>query len=293
MTSFGCDSTRFPGIHSWVPVGAFYSSLNENTHITTSSSSPVSTSTRPVKSSEVKSSELSTPARAGIGIGVGLAILIAAAAIAFCLWQKRKRERASTTAGGAGPAMAQTNNIPQGYQSAAQPVQQYQPQSDITKLPEPGDAPPYSPAPVYTNGGQHMSAAPITPYDLTNSPNTASKYPNPTITTASPLSSNASHQTPQQQNTAPSWEYPAASPISTFSPVGGPNIRHPEIPVNHPDMGVGRAEELRASTPWDHFGQGAGVNHPSPPGNHSELSGEGKAGAYYPDPPKNHSELGP
>lgn len=308
MISFGCDNTRFPGTHSFMPVSAYYASYSKNPPVI--SSSPTS---RPSNSdalySPVKSSKLSTPARAGIGVGVGLAILIAAAAIAFCLWQKRKRERASSPAGGAGPTMAQTNNIPQGYQSATQPVQQYHPQPDNTKVPEPGDIPPYSPAPVYTNGSQRMSTTPITPYDLTNNPNNTSKYPSPTIATAPPLFPNPSHQTHQQQNTAPSWDYPPASPISTLGPGGGANMHQPEAPLDHPELGIREAGVPRTGTPWNHSELGAGANHPSPPGNHSELGtgvhhpnppgnyselpGAAKAGAYYPDPSKNHSELGP
>lgn len=280
-----------------MPVASYYSSYNKNTPINTPAtkitSSPIS---MPTNSDDfyrpVKPNKLSTPARAGIGIGGGLAILIAAAALAFFLLQKRKRQRASSTAGGAGPAMAQTNNIPQGYQSAAQPVQQQQPQPDNTKFPEPGDIPPYSPAPVYTSSGQHMSAAPITPYDLTKNPNTASKYPSPNITTASPLSPDPSHQIHKQQNMAPSWDYPPASPISTLGP-GGPNMYQPETPPNHLELGVGEARVPHTNTSWNYSELGAGLNHPSPPGNHSELPGAGEAGAYYPNIPKNHSELGP
>lgn len=297
-----------------MPVAAYYSSYSKNTPTnspaTKISNSPTSTpSNSDALYRPVKSSKLSTPARAGIGIGGGLAILIAAAAIAFCLWQKRKRERASSPAGGAGPVMAQTNTIPQGCQSAAQPVQQYQPQSNNTKFPEPGDIPPYSPAPVYTNGSQRMSTTPNTPYDLTNNPNTTGKYPSPTIATAPPLLPYPSHQTHQQQNTAPSWDYPPASPISTLGPGGGPNMHQPETPLGHPELGDGEAGVTRTGTPWNHSELGAGAHHPRPPGNHSELGtgvhhpnppgnyselpSAGKAGPYYPDPPKNHSELGP
>lgn len=307
LIDFACDNTRFPGTHSFMPVSAYYKSYSNNPPVI--SSSPTS---RPSNSDAlyrpVKSSKLSTAGRAGIGIGVGLAILIAAAAIAFCLWQKRKRERASSPAGGAGPTMAQTNNIPQGYQSAAQPIQQYQPQSDNTKFPEPRDIPPYSPAPVYTNGSQRMSTTPITPYDLTNNLNTTGKYPSPTIATAPPLLPNPSHQTHQQQNTALSWDYPPASPISTLGPGGGSNMHQPETRLDHPELGVGEAGVSRTGAPWNHSEQGAGAHHPSPPGNHSELGtgayhpnppenyselpGTVKSGAPYPGPPKNHSELG-
>ena len=278
-----------------MPVSAYYASYSKNPPI--------------IPSRPVKFSKLSTPARAGIGIGAGLAILIAAVAIAFCLWQKRKRERASSPAGGAGPAMAKTNNIPQGYQSAAQLVQQYQPQSDNTKFPEPRDIPPYSPAPVYTNDSQRMSTTPITPYDLTNNPNTTSKFLNPTIATAPPLLPNPSHQTHQQQSTAPSWDYPPASPISIVGPGGGSNVHQPETLLGHPELGVGEAGVSRTGTPWNHSELGVGSHHPGPPGNHSELGtgvyhpnppeiyselpGAGKAESYYPGPPKNHSELGP
>lgn len=312
--SFGCDNTRFTGTHALMPVSAYYESYSKNppsnTLGTKISSSPISTpSNTTALNRPVKSSTLSTPARVGIGIGVGLAILIAAAAIAFCLFQKRKREYASAPAGGAGPAMAQANINPQVYQSAAQPAQQYQPQSDNTKFTEPGDIPPDSPAPIYTNGSPRLSTTPITPYDLMNNPNTTSKYPSPTIAATSPLLPKFSHQTHQQQNTAPSWDYPPSSPISTLGPGGGPNIHQPETPLDHFELGVGEAGVPRTGTPWNHSELGVGAHHTSPPGNHSELGtavhhpnppenyselpGAGKAGAYFSDPPKDPSDLGP
>lgn len=69
-------------------------------------------------------------------------------------------------------------------------------------------------------------------------------------------------------------------------------MHNPEIPQNHPELGVGQGEVPRTGAPWNHSEQGEGVHHPSPSGIHSELPGAGNEGVYYSDPPKNHSELG-
>lgn len=281
-----------------MPVSAYYSSFIKTplitlpntptqTSATTISSTPISTPiTGYAPSLPVKSSELSTPVVAGIGIGAGLATSGAIAAIVIYFWRKRKRERASPTAGGAGPDLAANNNGPQGYQSAAQPVQQYQPQADNIKFHEPGDIPPYSPAPVYTGDGQHMSNAPITSYD----PNTSSKYPNSAITTALPLSPNTPHQSHQQQNTATSLDYPPNFPISALGPEGS-NLHHPDFLPTRSELGAREVGMHHTGTPWNHSELGAGIDHPSSPRSHSELSGAGTARAHYPNPSENYSEL--
>ena len=302
---FGCDTTSFPRTHSFVPVAAYYSS-----HSTAPSISSTSATTIPYykpnsnsNSTGKKKSKLPSSAKAGIGTGVGLITLAVIAAIAFCLRQKRKQAHVSPTDGGAGPVMAQTNNMPQGYQNAAQPVQQqyqpqpiqqYQPQLDNTKFPDSADIPPYSPAPVYTSGSQQISAAPIPPNEPRSDTKIANQYPSSTGRAASPLSTNPSHQTyQQQQNTAPSWDYPPNNPISTIGQ-GRSDLHHQDIPRSHSELGVGGAGvNPHTGTPWNHSELRAGVHHPSPPQNYSELPGAGEARVQYPGrPTNNHSELG-
>lgn len=294
--SFGCASTTSPSIKSFVPVSAHYSSLVKTplttvpgtpaqtptttilslTPATTISSITISTPTTSyVSSPSATPPKLSTPAIAGIGVGAGLATSGAIAAKVIFFWRKRKQERASPTAGGAGPDPAATYNGPQ------------------TKFPEPGDIPPYSPAPGYTSGGQQMPNAPVTSYD----PNIASKYPGSTITTALPLSPNPSHHTDQQPNTAPSWDYSPNSPNSAPGPERS-NTHHSDLPPNPSELSAREAQKHHSS--WAPSELGTGIHHPSSPGNHSELgagihpislgnhselSGTGIAGAHYPDRP--------
>lgn len=273
-----------------MPVPAYYSALIKTPSITFPNT-PTQTPTTTISSTPfsppiiiyapllpAKSSELSTPAVVGISIGAGLATLGVIAIIVICFWRKRKRGRASPIAGGAGPDLAATYNGSQGYQSAGQSVQQYQPQADNTKFPEPGDIRPYSPAPVYTSGGQHMSHAPVSSYD----PNIASKYLSSAITTVLPLSPNPSHQTHQQKNTTTSWDFPPNSPTSSLGPDGS-NLHHSDLPPDHSELGAREAGMHQTSTPWSHSALGVGIHHPGSPGNTSELSGAGALGARYPD----------
>lgn len=263
-----------------MPVAAYYLSsiltpaINTSPAQTTSIATTSSSGYPPYPT--VKKSKLSTSAVAGIGIGGGLATAGVIAAIAICLWRKRKRGNPSPTPGGLGPVMAQTTNNAQGSQGTAQPVQQYQPQVDNTKFSEPADIPPYSPAPVYTSGGQHISTTPIPPYERTNDTNIASKYPSATVTATLPSSPNPFHQTHQQQNTAPSWGYPPNSPISTLGH-GRSDIHHQEISPSQSELGAGEAGLYRTGTPWSQSELGAGVNYPNPLRNHSELPGLGGA----------------
>ena len=321
---FGCDTTSFPRTHSFVPVAAYYLSHSTAPSITSTSATtkPYYTPNSNSNSTGKKKSKLPSSAKAGIGTGVGLITLAVIAAIAFCLRQKRKRAHVSPTDGGAGPVMAQTNNkhqgyqnaaqpvqqqyqpqpqgyqgaaqpVQQGYQNAAQPVQQYQPQVDNTKFPDSADIPPY-PAPVYTSGSQQISAAPVPPNVPRSDTKIANQYPSSTVTPAPPLSPNPSHQTyQQQQNTAPSWDYPPNSPVSTIGP-GRSDLHHQDIPRSHSELGVGDAGVNRHTGPsWNHSELGVGAHHPSPPRNHSELPGAGEPRANYPGLPTNHhSELG-
>lgn len=144
--------------------------------------------------------------------------------------------------------MTQTNNTPQDYQSAAQPVQQQyqqqpqgyqgvalpvqqqnqpqpqgyqnptqhsQPQLDNTQFRDSADHPPYYPAPVYSSGSQQISATPIPPNEPTSDAEIPSNYPSSTVAPAPHLSPDL-HQ--QQQDPALPWGYPPNSPISTLSP---------------------------------------------------------------------------
>ena len=292
---FGCDTTSFPRTHSFVPVAAYYSS-----HSTAPSISSTSATTIPYykpnsnsNSTGKKKSKLPSSAKAGIGTGVGLITLAVIAAIAFCLRQKRKQAHVSPTDGGAGPVMAQTNNKLQGYQNAAQPVPQYQPQVENTKFPDSAGIPPY-PAPVYTSGSQQISAAPVPPNEPRSDTKIANQYPSSTVTPAPPLSPNPFHQThQQQQNTAPSWDYPPNNPISTIGP-GRSDLHHQDIPPSHSELGVGDTGVSRQTGPsWNQSELGVGAHHPSLPQNYSELPGAGEARANYPGLPTNHhSELG-
>lgn len=265
-----------------------------------------------------KKFKLPHSAKAGIGSGAGLVTLAVIALIAFCLRKKRKGAHVSPTYGGAGPVMAQTNNTPQGYQSAAQPVQQqyqpqpqayrgaaqpnqqqyqpqpqgyqnaaqpiqqYQPQLNNTSLPDSADVPPY-PAPVYTSGSQHISAAPIPPNEPTSDTKTSRKYPTSTVTPVPPLTPNPSHQThQQQQNTAPSWDYPPNSPISTLGPERS-DLHHQDIPPSQSELGVGEAGvQHHTGTPWNHSElPGARAHYPGPSNNNqSELPGAAEARPY-------------
>lgn len=320
-SQFSCGTTNFPRIHSFVPVAAYSSSsINfPNTSPAKTSAATIPASRRPLptidsnsESTGGKKFKLPHSAKAGIGSGAGLFTLAVIALIAFCLRQKRKRAHVPTTYGGAGPVMAQTNNTPQGYQSAgqpvqqqyqpqpqayrgaaqpvqqqyqpqpqsyqnaAQPIQQYQPQLNNTTLPDSADVSPY-PAPVYTSGSQHISAATIPPNEPTGDTKITTKYPSSTVTPVPPLTPNPSHQThQQQQNTAPSWDYPPNSPISTLGPERS-DLNHQDIPPSQTELGVREAGvQHDTGTPW----------------NHSELPGAGEARAHYPGPPNNnHSEL--
>ena len=261
---------------------------------TTTSFIPFSTkiSTQTPSPTQTPPPKLSTAAVAGIGIGAGLVVAGAIAAIVFIIWRKRSRDRASST-------------------DQAVVHQQYQAQPDMTKIPQPGpgDIPPYSPAPgYYTSGGQQMSNAPITSYD----PNSASKHPASTITTALPLAPNpSSYQTnqQQQQNSGTSWDYPPPhSPNSVLGvgPEGGSNMQnhHPEFPPSPSELGPSEAGLLHHHTgggtpPWNNPAElGPGTqpqqqqqqqqqqHHSGSPvaragGNHPELSGTGIAGGAH------------
>lgn len=183
---------------------------------------------------------LSTPAFAGIGLGAGLLTSGAIAGIAIFLWRKRKRERTSpegqnpdignsSTLGGTGPMMAQTNNNMaggQGYQNAAHSASHYDPKPqppDFAKVPEQVASPPYySPAPIYTSG-QHTSP-PIIPHDSYSSTNATSQYPSPASTPLPLLATTTTANSPaelynEQANTAGSLRgYPPNSPVSELGP---------------------------------------------------------------------------
>ena len=163
--AFSCDSTSSPRTHSFVPLAAYYPSLSPtpSTTLPDASSIPTTESSH----DKAKPSKLSTSKRVGIGIGTGLGPPGVIFVIVLYLRRKQKRTRASPTAGDAERVIAQTKNTPPGHQSAVQPVQQYQPHSENITFPEPVNMPP-SPGPSWTSGGQHMSAAPIRPYEQTN-----------------------------------------------------------------------------------------------------------------------------
>ena len=314
---FVCTDTIYPRIHSFVPITAYLSSLTATTpSITLSEISPTSPTPEPTNDDDSnnlrgKKFKLPPSAKAGIGSGVSLVTIAVIAIFGICFRRKRKRAHIAPTDSGTEPVMAQTNNTPKDDQSAAQPVQheyqlqpqgyqgailpvqqqyqppsqgyqnstqQYQPQLNNTKFPD-SVSPPYFPAPIYSSGSQHTSAALIPPNEPTSDPKIASHYPSTNMTPASPLSPNPSHQAhQQQQNTAPSWDYPPNSPVSTLGPERS-NLHHQEIPPGHSELGIGELDaQHHTGTSW----------------NHSELPGAGEARAHYSGPlNNNHSELGP
>ena len=200
---------------------------------------PFAITTSPAPYVAAPAPRLSTPAFAGIGLGAGLLTSGAIAGIAIFLWRKRKRARTnpdgqnpdignSSTFGGTGPMMAQTNNNMaegQGYQNAAHPGSHYDPKPqppDFAKVPEQAASPPYySPAPIYTSG-QHTSP-PIIPHDSYNSTSAMSQYPSP-ASTPLPLLATTTANSPaelyhEQANTTGSLRgYPPNSPVSELGP---------------------------------------------------------------------------
>lgn len=214
---------------------------------------PNAISTSPAPYFTAPAPKLSTPAVAGIGLGAGLLTSGAMAGIAIFLWRKRKRARTnpdgqnpdignSSTLGGTGPMMAQTNNNMaggQGYQNAAHPGSQYDPKSqppDFAKVPEQAASPPYySPAPIYTSG-QHTSP-PLIPHD-SNSTSAMSQYPSPASTPLPLLATTTTANSPaelhhQQANTTGSLRgYPPNSPVSELGP-GAVAAGNFSTPRNH------------------------------------------------------------
>lgn len=324
---FGCRSTIFPRIHSFVPVAAYYSSLNATRSKilpSTSSARAFNTTTpefrTPVPTGGYKSyptgekiSNLPPCANAGIGSNAGLVMIAGIALIAIWLREKRRRAHVSPIDGGAGSLMEPTINMtkgypwatqtveqryqpqPQGYKGTFQPVQQYHPQLDNTKFVDSADIPPYFPAPDYSSGSQHILVVPI-PSDKPKSDTTiVNNYPSSTVTPAPPLSPPSYQMHQQKQSTAQSWDHPPISHISPFD-LGSSDLHHQDISLSHSEFGVrgAGAHHHHTGTRLIHTEQGAGIYNSCPSWNHSELYGAGEARAHYPGPHNNnHSELGP